>query len=376
MKFIRLSSAFIFAVQLLFAEISLKSVGSLAIALDSSLSHNSNIFLSSSEESDIIYTLFPHLKYRSDQAAINFEAFAGLDIVQYSDFSIYNAENFKCGFSASYLGNKDVDYNSLHLSGSYVENTEAREALLDIVNIDTLNLSLKSNYYLNKYASLRSDLLYKNQKTDTDIYVDVESFEVPLALFYDYDEALSIGLGYSYGNSSVSKSDLPIDSEDHIFFIGFEDLISPLIQYQIKLGFQLRDFKNDTIFNDDDGAYAQLYLGYRLTEITQLLLQVSSGYSTSAANQSIDRSSGVLTLKHSLRTNLNAEVGFTISDDIYIKSSDTRNDNDWGMFLGLNYDIYDNCILKGSISYLKNTSDLFSANYRLTKLNLSFSYLH
>ena len=65
----------------------------------------------------------------------------GIAMVHYSDFSSYNAENLKFGFNATYPREKNNENISLAFSGSYVESNEARKALLDIVNVDTLNLS-------------------------------------------------------------------------------------------------------------------------------------------------------------------------------------------------------------------------------------------
>ena len=377
MRVIELSSFYLLVASLLTAEVKLGPAGAVAIGLDSSVRHTSNVFLNSSEQSDIIYTLLPTVNYRSNQGAIELDAFMGIAMVHYSDFSSYNAENLKCGFNATYPREKNNENISLAFSGSYVESNEARKALLDIVNVDTLNLSLIGSYYLGDITSLRSSLLFENRNTDIDTYVDVESIELPFAFYYDYDEAMSFGLGYSFRKSEISGLILPADSNDHAFFVAFEDLISPLIQYEAKLGYRYRNFKYDTGFDDDGGIYTKLNLRYELSEVTQLSLLLSRDFKTSAANQSVETSSAKLTLNHRLDTMLSADIGFMTSTDNYEQISGMRNDDDWGVFFGFNYDLPEiNCVLKGAISYLEHNSNLDSANYKLIGANFVCSFIY
>ena len=377
MRVIHLSSLYLLVASLLSAEVNLGPAGAVAIGLDSSVRHTSNVFLNSLEQSDLIYTLLPTVNYRSNQGAIGIDAFLGIAMVRYSDFSSNDAENLKCGFSATYPREKNSENISLTFSGSYVESNEARKALLDIVNVDTLNLSLIGSYYLGDITSFRSSLLFENRNTDIDSYVDVESIELPFAFYYDYDEALSFGLGYSFRKSEISGPIVPADSNDHAFFIGFEDLISPLIQYEAKLGYRYRNFKNDTSFDDDGGIYTKLNLVYKLSEVTQLSLLLSRDFITSAANQSVENSSAKLTLNHRLDPMLSADIGFMTSTDNYEQISGTRNDDDWGVFFGLNYELPENnCVLKGAISYLTHNSDLDSANYKLIGANFACSFIY
>ena len=377
MRVIELSSFYLLVASLLTAEVNLGPAGAVAIGLDSSVRHTSNVFLNSSEQSDIIYTLLPTVNYRSNQGAFELDAFMGIAMVHYSDFSSYNAENLKCGFNATYPREKNNENISLAFSGSYVESNEARKALLDIVNVDTLNLSLIGSYYLGDITSLRSSLLFENRNTDIDTYVDVESIELPFAFYYDYDEAMSFGLGYSFRKSEISGLILPADSNDHAFFVAFEDLISPLIQYEAKLGYRYRNFKYDTGFDDDGGIYTKLNLRYELSEVTQLSLLLSRDFKTSAANQSVETSSAKLTLNHRLDTMLSADIGFMTSTDNYEQISGMRNDDDWGVFFGFNYDLPEiNCVLKGAISYLEHNSNLDSANYKLIGANFVCSFIY
>ena len=377
MRFFRFFLSYTITVSFLSAEVNLGSAGAVAVGFDSSIHHTSNVFLNSSEESDLIYTLLPTVNYRSNQGAVGIDAFMGVEMVRFSDFSSIDANNLKCGFSAIYPKEKNGENISLTFNGSYVESNEAREALLNVVNTDTLNLSLIGSYYLGDILSMRSSIFFEDHNTDTDTYVDVESIELPLALYYDYDEAMSFGLGYSFRKSEISRLIVPADSEDHAFFIGFEDLISPLIQYEAKLGYRYRNFKYDNNFDDGGGIYTKLKLRYNLSEITQLSLLLSSDFRTSAANQSVNTSSARVTLNHRLDPMLSADIGFMISNDNYEQILGARDDDDWGVSFGLNYELSElNCVLKSAISYLKHSSDLDSANYNLIVANFVCSFLY
>ena len=73
--------------------------------------------------------MLPTVNYRSNQGAFELDAFMGIAMVHYSDFSSYNAENLKCGFNATYPREKNNENISLAFSGSYVESNEASKAL-------------------------------------------------------------------------------------------------------------------------------------------------------------------------------------------------------------------------------------------------------
>ena len=118
MRVIELSSFYLLVASLLTAEVNLGPAGAVAIGLDSSVRHTSNVFLNSSEQSDIIYTLLPTVNYRSNQGAFELDAFMGIAMVHYSDFSSNNAENLKCGFNIGYsAGFPNLEVKSIYCSG-------------------------------------------------------------------------------------------------------------------------------------------------------------------------------------------------------------------------------------------------------------------
>ena len=101
MRVIQLSSFYLLVASLLSAEVNLGPAGAVAIGLDSSVRHTSNVIFNSLEQSALIYTLLPPVNYRSNQGAIGTAAFLGIALVSYPDFNSNDSGNLKFCFRAT-----------------------------------------------------------------------------------------------------------------------------------------------------------------------------------------------------------------------------------------------------------------------------------
>lgn len=359
------------------AEIKVGDSGALAFGLNLSSVYTSNAFLNSSEEDDLIFTALPTVNYRSDEGAISMDAFVGLAVVRYDDFGIYDSENLKSGFTAVLPDEKSGENYTLIMKGGYNETTVARADVLEVIETDTIELSANGTYYMSEYVSVRSGVFYEDRDANTGGFVDVETVRIPFSVYYDYDKALSVGLGYYYRDSDISGRVNPADSQDHVFFVGVEDLISPLVQYKFQGGLQFRDFDDDVNFDDDDGLFTQLILNWKLTDITNVEAEVENDFSTSAANQSSDTFLTSVTLNHQLDARIFSAIGAKYEENSYEQIGGDRSDDERAVFLNMTYKIdQDNFVVRGGVAYTNHSSNLSTANYDAVVVSLQCSLLY
>jgi hypothetical protein len=358
------------------AEIGLGDSGALAFGLDLSARYTSNTFLNSVEEEDVIYTTLPTVNFRSDEGAMSIDAFAGVALIRYSDAGRFDSENFKSGFVAVLPDENRGENYSLRFQGGFNQATAARAAALDVVETETFDLSANGNYYVSEYVSLRSGVFYEDRDAETVGFTDVETIKIPFAVYYDYDEALSFGFGYRYRMSEVADAAKSADSKDHAVFFGLEDLISPLIQYKLQLGYQYRDFSDNTTFDDVGGVYSELILSWKLTEMTDVVVESGNEFSTSAANQSSETFYTQVALNHRFDERIHTVLGAKFEDTTYQQTDGTRDDEEWGVFLNVSYKIWDdNWVLRGGVAYTDRSSNIATANYDVTEVSLGCTLL-
>jgi hypothetical protein len=365
-----------FLVSAVSAEVRLGDAGALAFGLDLGARYSSNTLLNSAEKDDMIYTALPTVNFRSDEGAMSIDAFAGVALIRYSDFDSYDSENFKSGFTAMLPDEDSGENYSLIFKGGLNQATAARAAILDVIETETFDLSANGSYYVSEYVSLRSGVFYEDRNAKTDGFTDVETTKVPFAVYYDYDETLSVGLGYRYRRSEVSGTANPADSNDHTVFIGVEDLISPLIQYQLQLGYQYRDFSDNTTFDDGGGVYSELILTWKLTAITDVVAVAGNEFSTSAANQSSETFYTKISLNHRFDPRIHTALGAKFEDTTYEQIDGTRDDDEWGVFLNVDYKILDDkWVLSSGVAYTDRRSDVATANYDVIEVSIACKLL-
>jgi hypothetical protein len=346
------------------AEMSLGDACALAFGLDTEVESTTNATLSSEETSDTIFSTLPHVMFRSDAGAASIDAFVGVEILRYHRLSHNDSENFKSGVTISFPDEMAGENYSLLLNGGYNQNTSASSALQDVIKTDDLTLSADGRYFVSEYVSLRSGVSYVGSDSKTTGFASVDTVEVPIEVFYQYDETLNIGLGYRYRNTDVSDVKPAASSDDNAVFLAIEDLLSPLIQYEINIGYQHRSFENQSDFDDEGAAFAQARLTWFITDRSSLLGAVGNDYGTSAANQSSETFFYEFALEHQFDERLAASTGVRYEEVQYEQVVGNRTDKEWAFFAMGQYEVIeDRWFLRSRLSYADHTSNDDAAKY-------------
>lgn len=358
------------------AEYQVGDVGALALGLEASVISTDNVTMDSSEDSDLITSFLPTLQFKSDAGAASVEAFIGQEFITYKDLSENDSEDFKSNVKITFPDELDGENFSLVFEGGYNEFTSAQSSQGGqgrVVSTEDVDLNLNGRYYITEDITVRAAVEYLDKESQTTGFADLETLTVPVAVYYEIDESLSAGIGYRNRSSEVGNqvTSVKADSDDHAFFVGVENQVSEIWGYEIEVGFQQREF-DDNAFSDQDGLFASLLVNWQISDMTELVGQLSNEYGTTLANQSSETARGGVQLNHTFDERLSASLGLSYEEIEYTQAVGTRDDETFSSFLTVDYKLLDGqWTLRGSLSYDDNDSDAASANYQAVRGGLS-----
>jgi hypothetical protein len=360
------------------AEYQIGDAGAIAIGLDASVQSTDNVTMDSSADSDTITSILPTLNYKSDAGAMSIEAFVGQEIITYSDLSENDSEDFKSNIKLTFPDELAGENFSLVLEGGVNEFTRALTSDSvsgegNVVSTEATDLSLQSRYFINEDTTLRVGVSQLNKESNTTGYADVDTFTIPVAVYYDLDESISIGFGYRNRSSDVGNqiTSAKADSDDQAFFIGLENERSSIWSYALELGFQQREFDN-AAFNDQDGLFASFVLNWQLSDMSELSAELSNEFGTSLANQSSETARAAVQLNHTFDERISAALGMSFEEVNYEQLSGSREDELFSSFLTLDYKLLEGkWVLRGSVSYDDSSSSAAAANYDALRSSIS-----
>jgi hypothetical protein len=205
-----------------YAEYQIGDVGAVAFGLDASVLATDNVTMDSSEDSDNILSVLPTVNFKSDAGAASIEAYVGVEMISYDDLSENDSDDFKSNLKVTFPDELNGENYSLVFEGGYNEFTSAQSSQGGqgrVVSTEDLDLNLNGRYYITEDITLRAAAEYLDTESNTTGFADVETLTIPVAVFYDIDEALSVGLGYRNRSSEVGNqvASAKADSTDHAF---------------------------------------------------------------------------------------------------------------------------------------------------------------
>jgi len=364
------------AASLSHAEYQIGDVGAVAFGLEASVLSTDNVTMDSSEDSDVVTSILPTLQFKSDAGAASIEAYVGQEFITYKDLSENDSEDIKSNVKITFPDELDGENFSLVFEGGYNEFTSAQSSQNGegrVVSTEDLDLNFNGRYYITEDITLRAAVEYLDKESQTTGYADLETLTVPVAVYYDFDEALSAGIGYRNRTSKVGSqvTSAKADSDDHAFFVGVENQVSEIWGYELEIGFQQRNFDSNE-FSDEDGVFASILANWQISEMTELVGQLSNEFGTTLANQSSEIASAGVQLNHTFDERISASLGLSYEEIEYSQLSGSREDERVSSFLTVDYKLLDGqWTLRGSVSYDDNDSDTASANYDALRGGLS-----
>jgi len=351
-----------------YAEYQISDSSALAFGLETSIVSSDNVTRDSSEDSDTITSILPTLRFINDAGAASIEASLGQELIYYKDLNENDSEDFKSNVKITFPDELDGENFSLVLEGGYNEFTTAQSSQNGagrVVSTEDVNLNFNGRYYITEDITLRAAVEHLNKESQTTGFADLETLTLPVAIYYDLDDALSAGIGYRNRSSKVGSqvTSAKLDSDDQAVFLGLENQVSEIWSYELEIGHQERDFAVDSV-SDQDGTFASLLVNWQISDMTEMVGELSNEFGTTMANQSTDTARTALQLNHIFDERLSLSLGLSFEEIEYTQVNGLRDDERLSSFLNVDYNLLDGIWkLRGSISYDENESDVASANY-------------
>tara|TARA_B100000886_G_C20400868_1_gene482519 strand:+ start:286 stop:1434 length:1149 start_codon:yes stop_codon:yes gene_type:complete len=362
------------------AEFRVGDSGAVTIGFEASVISTDNVNSDSTEDSDVITSVLPTLQYKSDAGATSIEAYVGLEFITYNDLSENDSEDFKSNLKITFPDELDGENFSLVIEGGYNELTSARSnqgGQGGVVSTEEVDISLNTSYYITEDITLRAAVEHLDKESLTTGFADLTTMTVPVAFYYDIDESLSTGIGYRNRRSKVGNqvTSAKADSDDEAFFVGIENQVSDIWGYELEVGIQERDFDVDDI-SDEDGLFASFLVNWQVSDMTEVVGELSNEFGTTLANQSAEIASAGLQLNHTFDERLSASLGLTYVEIEYTQASGARDDDRLSSFLTVDYKLIDGqWTLRGSVGHDDNDSSVAPANYQALRVGLSSIYV-
>jgi len=362
------------------AEYQIGDSGAVAISIDASVISTDNVSRDSTEDSDVITSVLPTLQYKNDAGAASIEAHVGQEFITYNDLSENDSEDLKSNVKITFPDELDGENFSLVIEGGYNEYTSARSARGgegSVVSTEEVDLSLRTSYYITEDIALRAAVEHLDRESLTTGYSDLTTLTVPVAFYYQIDESLSAGVGYRSRSSKVGNQVVSpkADSDDEVFFVGIENQVSSIWGYELEVGVQERNFDANS-FADQDGLFASLLVNWQISDMTELVGELSNEFGTTLANQSSETGSVGVQLNHTFDERLSASLGLSYSEMEYTQAdtqtNGARDDERFSSFLTVDYKLMDGrWTLRGSVNHDDNDSSAAPANYKALRGGLS-----
>jgi long-subunit fatty acid transport protein len=369
-------TALIGSVSFSHAEYQIGDSGAVAIGFEANVISTDNVNRDSTEDSDVIISVLPTLQYKNDAGAASIEAHVGQEFITYNDLSENDSEDLKSNVKITFPDELDGENFSLVIEGGYNEYTSARsneDGNGNIVSTEEVDLSLKTSYYITEDITLRAAVEHLDKESQTTGFADLTTMTVPVALYYEIDESLSAGIGYRSRSSKVGNqvTSAKLDSDDDAFFVGIENQVSDIWGYELEVGVQDRNFDANG-FADQDGVFASLLVNWQISDMTELVGELSNEFGTTLANQSTEIKSIGVQLNHTFDDRLSASLGLSNEEIEYTQASGPRDDDRFSSFLTVDYKLMDGqWTLRGSVSHDDNDSPVARANYQALRGGLS-----
>lgn len=352
--------------------------GAIAVQIDTETHATSNLLLNSDEVSDTILGLAPHLLYRANEGYASIDASIGINIQRYLENSAYDAEDFRSKFSIRLPDEPAGENYYLGLDLGYNEYSSADAFLQAINNRKELSARSELRYYLTSRLEWRTGVNFLNSKSEIESFSDIQRYSLPFAFYFDLDKSISVGAGYRFRDTETSGN-TTTTSQDHAVFIGFENLRSELLSYELRTGYQIRNSETNLGDETDGGLFLEAEVTWLMTDRSQLSLKAGSDYDSTAANQSTETMYLNLGVSHRFDERWSARASIRAEDSNVTQTgiSNVRQDEELSARISADFEMIPRRLKFAAYFRAADHSSTSSfANYSLIEGGLSCSYIY
>ncbi len=333
------------------------------------LDYDSNIFVSSSEVSDLVGTVDGGVRYVRDASVFTTEAAAGFTAYAFAD---HDDQNSIDPYVMGKFGYLPSDKTDLRGNASYRRNTLANETLNDRTSSNDVVLDGSLQQLFSEKLGFRVTGAYGNSNYLSRGYSDVLNYEVGLNAVHVYSPKLTLLAGVTraeWWTDNRAPGHRSPASKDWRYTVGFEGEIAPKVTGEVSIGLIDRQF-NGAGFDDNSGLYLSNRVTWTSAEKNTVTLVLNRTLRVSAADQSLKSFYAMLTASQPITQKITIEESAGYTNDNYAAFArvGNRTDDGYSMRVRTNITIKENISADFSVGWRRNNSPLAFSDY--SRLNI------
>ena len=299
-----------------------------------SVAMDDNIYLRATNEADdTIVSFTPGLDFVFGRnAATSGNIYYRHQFLRYSDYSQQDTDLANVGINTQYANGK----SKLNFGVSFAElaQNDAQVAGF-IIDRDLTTVRLSGEIGVSEKTTIGAGANLEKSSYALSSFTDSTVWNVPVDMYFEYSPKLQASVGYRYRNTDLSG--VAIDSKDHFFNVGARGEFTPKLSGQIRIGYVVRDFSNNT---DDSDFGAEANLTWAFSEKTSVSLNASSDYNSTP----VGASTQVKRIGFSSNTKVTEQLSWNANFSYGMTEYDRREDDlvSGGFGLAYTYNAYVN----------------------------------
>lgn len=321
----------------------------------SGLKWSSNVFRNNDdEEDDLLWSLTPGFEVNLGRGAsnANLSILTQYEIRRYMDLDDLDTELFSIRANGSYRTSR-LDMSASAYFREQKSATGDVNVDDDLVEADRLGASVNGEYDFSPKFSFGAGLKYSETEYKApydQVLADREKFDVPLDVFYELTPKVDLSIGYTYGESDVSRLNSSKTNEYHFFNVGARGNLLPKLDGFFKVGYRDRDSDGSS----DSTLGLDSSLTWSATPKMDAILGLSRDFGVGGEGNSTENTSVSLTTNYTLNSYFTA-TAFT--DFIMRDYTTDREDDQFRLGARLTYRPNQYWTLGAGYAYSENDSD-------------------
>ena len=246
------------------------------------VSYDDNIYLATTKaKSDLILSVTPGFDLVFGKGSATTGNFYYREEFQaYTDHDQQNTTLSNVGVNTRF----DSGKSKYNFGASYAQlamNTSDLRGSDQIVRREVINVGGDSEFGLSEKTSLGIAIKFDNTDYSPKGFTDLESWTLPIDVYYKYSEKLETSVGYRYRDNKLGGTAL--DNQDHFFSLGARGEFTPKVKGQVRMGYTQRTFERGS----DQSAFGlEGSLTYADSEKTSYQFNFSNDFGNAATGDS------------------------------------------------------------------------------------------
>lgn len=313
-----------------------------------------NIYLSRSNESDLIFDVAPGVDLVfGERSQVKGSLTMAHTFTSYTDNSDLNTDLFAGDFLTEFDDGKlkaafDAGFHQLNQNSVDIRPLSSGQTP-GLVRRDIFSSRGDAEVEISQITSVGAGIAFSHENFKEQGFTDADSLTLPLDVYYEWTAKSDVSLGYRFRDYQVDQ--FGIDSKDHFFNVGARGEFTPKLTGKFAVGMITRKLDNG---HDDTNLGVDASFNYEVSPKTGLQFGVSNDFGTSPQGQQQENFILSTMISSKLNPEWNLHTGVSYRQIDY----KIRKDDYYEGQFGASYVVSTYVRLVGAYVYRKYNSDI------------------